>query len=224
MAVGITVLLLLIAPVVASAEGFLDGFIGASFTQKSDGDLTADGQTLTFTDQEFKTSLIVGGRAGWWFGLFGINLDVSWFRPELDPDEVTVIDPPFTLTAKSDLNVVGIGLNAMLRGQFIKDSNVPAGRLQPYVFAGPTLFISTFDLEATLTQTGVGTISAEDSDTDVRLGVSAGAGVTYLFTPHIGVFAEYRFTHQSPEFKLADQKVEFDLNTHHLLAGVSFRF
>jgi opacity protein-like surface antigen len=220
-------LLLLINPVKAHGEGFADLFAGASLTSKGDVDTNVQG--LNFTgEQEYKTSFTVGGRTGWWFGLFGVNLDLAYFRPQPDPDKVAVsgVDPvlgPFTIEVETDLDVVAIGLNAMLRGQFIKSPDVPEGRLQPYIFAGPTLFISTLDFDASISGP---LVSAQDSesDTTTTLGVTAGGGISFLFTKNIGVFGEYRFTHVKPEFKFSGTKIEPRLDTHHILAGLTFRF
>jgi hypothetical protein len=100
-------LAVLVSPDPASAEGFADLYLGAAFTQSHDADVRVDGTKLTLTDRDFETSLLVGGRAGWWFGPFGLNLDISWYRP--DPDDVTASDStglligePFTFTTSPD--------------------------------------------------------------------------------------------------------------------------
>jgi opacity protein-like surface antigen len=218
---------LLVAPARACAEGFVDAFAGVALTSKGNVETSFGGQQ-TSGDLKHKNSFTAGGRAGWWFGLFGFNLDVAYFRPEFDPDDFTVsgVDPvlgPFTLRTETDLNVVGVGLNAMLRGQFLKTSTAPSGQLQPYIFAGPTVFISSLDVDQTLSAAGA-SASASDSDTSTKLGVTAGGGVTFLFTNNIGIFAEYRFTHVKPEFEIGGVKVEPNLDTHHILSGVTFRF
>src|SRR6185503_3447333 len=140
-------------------------------------------------DVDFNTSFSVGGRAGYWFGFFGINLDVNYFRPNIDTQ---------TSGFDADIHVVGIGLNAMLRGQFLKTTAVPDGALQPYIFAGPTLFVSRLKIDIS----GAGS----DDDTDTNLGFTAGTGVTYLFTKNFGVFGEYRFTYNRPEFDISGVK------------------
>jgi opacity protein-like surface antigen len=91
------------------------------------------------------------------------------------------------------------------------------GALQPYIFAGPTLFLSRLDVNVS----GAG---SDDDDTDARLGFTAGGGVAYMFAKNIGAFAEYRFTYQRPEFSVGGVNVEPKLNSHHVLAGVAFRF
>jgi opacity protein-like surface antigen len=202
-----------VVPTSAAAEPFFDLFAGAAFTDSNDVDLSVPGFSTT-AKSDFKTSFSVGGRAGYWFGPLGLNLDVNYFRPEFDPDDSS----SGGVTVKTDLDVVGIGLNVMLRGQFIKTTTIPSGALQPYIFAGPTLFISTLDFDVS------GLASGGDKDTDTSLGFTAGAGLTYMFTPNIGIFGEYRFTYNRPEFDINGVKIEPKLNSHHILAGVTFRF
>jgi len=94
---------------------------------------------------------------------------------------------------------------------------VPDGALQPYIFAGPTVFITKFDFDVT----GAG---GSDVSVDANLGFTAGTGVTYMFTKNFGVFGEYRFTYNRPSLTITDVKIEPKLNSHHLLGGVTLRF
>lgn len=199
-------LFLAVLPREAVAEPFVDLFAGAAFTDSNELKVSAPGFSAT-GDVDFNTSFSVGGRAGYWFGFFGINLDVDYFQPNIDTQ---------TSGFDADIKVVGIGLNAMLRGQFVKTTAVPDGALQPYIFAGPTLFISRLKIDIS----GAGS----DDDTDANLGFTAGTGVTYMFTKNLGIFGEYRFTYNRPEFDISGVTLEPKLNSHHLLAGVTFRF
>jgi len=209
-AAGLSVLL--VAPGHAGAEGFFDLFAGAAFTDSNDVKISAFGVSST-TDSDFKTSFSVGGRFGYWFSFFGINLDVDYFRPNFDPDQASVGG----ITAKTEVEVLGVGLNAMLRARLVNTTAVPDGALQPYVFAGPTVFISKLDFDVT----GAG---GSDVSVDANLGFTAGTGVTYMFTKSIGLFGEYRFTYNRPTFGITDVKLEPKLNSHHLLGGVTLRF
>ena len=200
------VVVLAVAPRNAVAEGFLDLFAGAAFTESKELKLNVSAFSVR-GEGDFDKSFSVGARAGYWFGFFGVDLDVDYFRP----------NPKSQASgADFDLDVVGIGVNAMLRGQFVKTTPVPDGALQPYIFAGPTLFISRLDADIA----GAGS----DHDTDARLGFTAGTGVVFLFTKNIGVFGEYRFTYSRPKYDIGGVNVEPKLNSHHLLGGVTFRF
>jgi opacity protein-like surface antigen len=205
--------LVLSTPHYVQAEGFADVFAGVAFTPKNDVDLSSGGVTVA-SESEFKDSFSVGARAGYWWSFFGVNLDLSYFRPELDPDDAS----GGGVTIKTDLDVWGVGLNAMLRGQFLKSPDVPEGRLQPYVFGGPTLFISRFDFDVS----GAG-VNGE-SDTTAKVGLTVGGGVTFMVTKNIGLFSEYRFTRNRPDFDIMGVEIEPKLDSHHVLAGVTFRF
>lgn len=232
--VWLTLLLIPVVPAHVSAEPFVDLFLGAAITQDADADLTFQGPgTTTLEDLKFDTSSTVGERVGHWFGPFGFNLEGAYFRPEPDKDAITkaisrqLVGVTLTCTdvsikCSADLHVVGLGINGMLRGQFLKDKQIPEGRLQLYGFAGPTLFISTLDLDIKVKADSVGL--TDDSDTDARVGMTAGVGVTYMFTKSVGAFVEYRFTHHSPKFEIDSVKIETTINTHHPLAGMTFRF
>jgi opacity protein-like surface antigen len=97
-----------------------------------------------------------------------------------------------------------------------EDTTFRKGELQPYASLAPVIFI-----------TGAKPAGLE-SDTDTSLGLKVGAGATFLITNNLGILGEYRFTHVSPEFKFTTagtvSKPEFDVNTHHLIVGASFRF
>jgi opacity protein-like surface antigen len=228
-----------------SVEGFVDLFLGAAMTQRTDVELRANLDPGILRDLERRTgelsldtSLIGGERVGFWWDFVGANLDVAYFKPDPERKPIDLAGlsvPGFTLPAgstvivESELQVLTVGLNAMLRLQLVKDAAVPQGRLQPYVFAGPTLFISIFDTEARFIVPGVLATNRSASDTEFRLGVTGGAGLTFMFTPSVGAFAEYRFTHAEPEFDLSLRGVgsgtlRFPLSTHHGLGGLTFRF
>jgi opacity protein-like surface antigen len=73
-----------------------------------------------------------------------------------------------------------------------------------------------------------------DVDPEFTLGVKVGAGLSWQLHRHVALFGEYRFTHFSPEIETGgvvvgpvetgDLEIETDVNTHHVLAGLSFRF
>jgi opacity protein-like surface antigen len=209
----------------ASAEWFGDLYAGGAFTQSAD--VSLDGTLLGVTGKgklqgvDFEVSPAIGGRAGYWFENFGLALDVSHFQPNVSSQTVTLrgtISAPLSLSGAipvpldhADVQVTAISFDLLIRAPWFASPEFPHGRLQQYFFAGPTVFltdVSGFNL----------------SESDTSLGVTAGGGLTWLLTTHIGVFGEYRFTHASPEVKSGGVKLETNLNTHHLLAGVTFRF
>jgi opacity protein-like surface antigen len=62
------------------------------------------------------------------------------------------------------------------------------------------------------------------SETDTSFGIKAGLGAAFSIHKNVALFGEYRFTHFSPDVEVSGVKVETNLNTHHLIGGISFRF
>lgn len=114
---------------------------------------------------------------------------------------------------------VASSVDFMFRYPLLIDAEFPKGRLQPYFNISPALLFT-------------------DTDPDVELGVKVGTGIAWQFHKHFALFTEYRFTHFSPEVergsfrisqdgvgvRIRNPKVETDLNTHYILAGISVRF
>ena len=201
----VVVLAVLALAPAASAEWFLDAYLGPAITT---------GSTLNFTvfnqDQEQnlggRSSPVFGLRAGRWLDnvnwpWLGVAFDVSYFRPA------------------TDVQTVPLSLLLMARYGFLKDDEFPGGRLQPYVGVGPGLFISNAD-------GAVGFQKVDDTSTDI--GVDVRAGLAFRIDANWAAFTEYRFTHVSPSWRVEvfGGKTDADttFNTHHILLGVSYRF
>ena len=222
------------APGPAFAEWFADLYAGSAFTQKHDVDTDTLGLRVTFQDVTFDTSFAVGGRGGYWFesgplrsfGLdIGLGLDVSYFTPDVSKQTLTACGFGFCASgqfADFDLSVTTIGLDVLLRYPLMKSQQFPKGQLQPYLAVGPALFIAH-------AKDSTNFLPTRQSDTDTSVGVKVGAGAAWQFLKNWAIFGEYRFTHFSPEFTFdlvpgIKTTVSTDVNTHYLLAGVSFRY
>ena len=218
----------------ASAEWFADLYAGSAWTESHDRDLTFLGTKFDQRGQQFETSASFGGRVGYWLEsvpYLGLALDAFHFQPNMNPQSAIVCstagcfaDPRTGL----DLSVVGVSFDAMLRWPLLKTEAFPKGQLQPYITAGPGIFIARGT--NLVTGPGLGGPTSRGSDTDAEIGVKAGAGLAWQFHRNLALVAEYRFTHFRPEFKLDDvnvptpTKVDTLVNTHHIVVGVSFRF
>jgi opacity protein-like surface antigen len=228
--VGAVVLTLLAGP--ASAEWLVDLYGGGAFTQSSDlsitGDLPGVSGNVTLPDVEFDTTFVGGLRAGYWFGepsfeglsIFGIALDVWYFQPNTGAASANVNGVNVS-TNDLAVKVAALSVDLMFRAPYLVSPEFPQGRLQIYVLGGPAVFYTTVDGGGI----SVDFVRRVDiSDSDISLGLKVGYGVTWLFTKNIGGFAEYRFTHVSPEISEGSVRLETDLNTHHVMAGISLRF
>ena len=210
----------------SKGEWFLDFHIGPAWTQSANLSIFVDLGNL-----DFDTAVSIGGRFGQWFKsypFFGLTIDVSHFRPDIDRQNVVfdlssigggVVTLPLD---PIDISVTEIAFDAMLRYPLLVTKEFPNGQVQPYFSIGPSIFVTKAD------PTGSTGFS---SDTDTSMGVKIGTGVAWQFHRRVALFGEYRFTHFSPQFKTSSSqlnisglKVETDVNTHRLLFGASYRF
>jgi opacity protein-like surface antigen len=215
----------------ARAEWDLALYAGAAGTPNSDVTMligSASGPAdHTFHDVKWDPSAEFGLRGGYWWGWYGVGLDVFRFDADIPTQSVNVTIQGSTLPVSLqaiDVAVTAIALDLVrLRyGAFVSEGN-PNGLLRPYLTAGPTFF------KTTVTNRGNGELTTKTA-TDTSVGYKLAAGLAWQALPTTALFAEYRYTHFRTEPNLqgtitgASVPVRFDLNTHHLVAGVSVSF
>ena len=232
-ALSILTAVLFIFPSHVEAEWFMEPYAGAAFTDEDSPDVSASGGGFTLNgklkDLELEDSFLFGLRTGRWLESFenlGFAVDVFYFEPEIESQTATfsgtgsvTVGNQVIVGAGSaqaqisgiDLKVIGISADLMLRLLPAERRRTTLGQIHPYIFAGPTLYISELD-----------------DETEADLGLKAGAGLNWLFTPHLGVFVEYRFNYFEPEYELKSGgtrvKFESEISSHQVIAGLSFRF
>ena len=217
-----------------SAEWFADLYVGAAYTPRSDVTLVVRPPSgpadHTFHDVKWDNSVVYGGRFGYWFETtpwFGVGLDVFHFNSDIPSQTVSATirgaTAPATLQT-IDFSVIALAFDVVrLRLPLLVSSEHPKGRLQPYATAGPALFGTR---AKNTTNAELSTVTATDSSTGIKLG----AGLSWQLAKQVAAFGEYRFTHfrAEPVFNSALSSLrvplQTDLNTHHLIGGVSFQF
>jgi cytochrome c oxidase assembly factor CtaG/opacity protein-like surface antigen len=223
-------LVLLATPAVASAEWFVDAYAGWSMTERADvdvGGISVAGVPVraSLLDVEPEDSPLFGVRAGYWFGFLpevGLGVDVFYFRPDVRRQRVTatgtvsgrILDEPLSVTvagpvtiASADLPAVVVGGDLLLRWRFLQTPDIPNGRLQPYITLGPALLVTDSD------------------DLGTTLGFKVAGGFAWQFHRRLAVFGEYRFTRFTPsDVESGGLRYSADVNTHHVLGGISLRF
>ena len=183
----------------------------------------------------------------------GLAVDVSHFQPhvtsQISRRAVTTVDRSGDTTTfdipvrfpDADLSATAIAFDLMVRWPLLTTPEFPKGQLDPYLTVGPAIFVATVETgpgtflpqigfdsvnDATVLQPAIG---VSQSKTDTFWGVKVGAGLAWQLHKNVALFGEYRFTHFSPDFEFQDvgggkTTLKMDLNTHHILTGVSFRF
>lgn len=201
---GVAMLLVSAAAVrPVAAEWFLDVYGGGAFT----GDVDVEVRDTVTVDDKVKLDeeLTGGGRIGYWFlPWLGAALDVSYFAPAGNTNGV-----------ETRLEVLPISALVMFRAPLFSSPGFPYGRLQPYVGAGPSLFVTRVKVDAP-------SLGERLSESRVEVGGDLRGGVAFLFTPNFGVFIEGRYTFFSTN--PGGRSTEFDVETVHALGGVTLRW
>lgn len=242
-----------LASLPAHAEFYLYGYTGLSFTQDNDLSISQPGlgtdlslSGLSYEGQPFHLPPYYGGRLGYYFEdpdlrPFGIEIDALHYKM-IARTQRTVGSSGSYLGApaggdvplgtyvngfeiSNGVNIYSLNLTA--REGFLKDEDAPEGMVQLYGGAGLSLVRLVPDMFLVGQKDAV---RAEDKWTGP--GVDAFVGLRFLPLQvwdgaHVGLFAEYRFTHVG-ETKLPAPNggsAEISaINTHHLLFGVGLQF
>jgi opacity protein-like surface antigen len=181
-----------------NGEFYAGGYLGAAFTpdqdlRYSDGISlnngvtrpTAQGSATLFRNQ-FNTSLVGGIKFGYFFHTvpyLGLEAESSYNNSFVNRQHLSASRPiqgysVVTVPQGSWVNWTN-AIHIVGRYGFLKDKEVPFGRLQPYVGIGPA-FVALY----------------EDLDSAKNFAVDAMAGVRYMITKHISTFIEYKFNYQ----------------------------
>ena len=214
-------------PPFATAERFAALYVGGSFT--TDHDLSISSPEKKFTSKvNFDDSFTLGYRMGYWFETFpeiGLALEASYFRPNAYDKNLHTID-------HADLYTIPVSALLMFRRPLMKSNDYPKGQLLPYVGVGPAIFFSKIEYEVESTAIpgllDMPDLSGEYSDQTVDIGLDLRVGIKTMFGHNRAVFLEYRFTKFGPDFEVNvlgnNVRTETDIDTHHVLIGLSCNF
>ena len=224
---------LLLLPPDGFAEWYGDVYTGVTYTHNTDLNISgSDGSTTTYKNLSVNNSWTAGGRVGYWLDQMdwlGFGLDAFFFHLKTPPGQtVAVTGSGTTGAANADwsLPAFGIGFDVLrLRLPLLRDEEFAHGRVQPFVSAGPALFISYANQNHFVQPDG-------QHDTNVAVGPKVDAGLRFMLTKTFGVFAQYRFTHFTSKLDYQDTtsgspiektfKTTYD--SHHFIGGLSLSF
>jgi hypothetical protein len=189
----------------ARAEWFFDLYAGGARTENGRLELETAGASLR-DPVDYSESFAASARLGYWLGFarwLGVAVDGSFFEPD------------------DDITIIPISALLMLRFPLFQSDDIPGGVIQPYVAAGPGIFITRF-------KGRVPFIDERVDETTADPGLDARAGIAIQLASNLALFAEYRYTDVKPELDVTlgglDIDAETRFRTHHLLGGLSFRF
>jgi len=218
---------LLALPGPAKAEMYVEGYLGGVTAGGLDSDTTI--RTPLLANVSVKGDLpgrpnaaVIGGlKIGYWFvptgfggysypdwmKYLGVYTDFSFHRLDVRQTQFGAHVRVFNVqvaTAQADFESEGtIATWAFMlaaRYGFFQDSEVPFGRLQPYIAVGPAVMFSTQRPKITVSQTPFGISPGSQSSTDIALAVDAGLRYMCLKNVSIDLSFKYRWANPSYEY------------------------
>jgi opacity protein-like surface antigen len=230
---GIMILaaVLLVLPVGAKAEMYVEAYLGGTFA----GDLS-DTTTINSVsiNEAYHGTLpgvaqpaVIGGlKVGTWFvkeGFLGMNypdwmkyfgfcIDFSFHR--LDNKNQNFNTNQFVTVGAAAPRVTSVQSNNDFRSEgtvatlafmfaarygFLPDSEVPFGRLQPYVAVGPAIMFSSQRPTLRFITTGQSLDPGSQDSTDICLAVDA--GIRYMALKNVSIDASFKYRWANPSYE-----------------------
>jgi opacity protein-like surface antigen len=207
-------------------EWFLAAYSGLSYLPSTDWSFfqfPPPYRGRTAKDIVYQPGVLAGVKFGRYFdGLpfFGMELETNFSRNAIRGQQVA-ISPPLP-NGKSSFfygadwfMIWNMQFNLLARYGFLKDKEVPFGRLQPYIGIGPGF-----------------EIIYGKTDSAKNFAIETLAGIRYMCTKNIGIFCEYKFSYQFKveyEQVLIDKRppqgtMSFDVPHYRFALGVSYHF
>jgi len=145
-----------------------------------------------------------------WAKYFGVYFDLSYHKLPLRHQDFTVrqfAPLPVATYVNNNISMNGtvLTLAFMFAGRygFLPDSEVPFGRLQPYLAVGPAILISsqrpTVQVNVAGLPFGAGMESAYKTSTNVALAVET--GVRYLALKNVSLDLSFKYRYAQPHYR-----------------------
>ncbi len=206
-------------------EFFVGGFLGGALVPETAWTYHARGQNSTANTMKLDPGATGGIKLGYFLDslpYFGVEAEGS-IGNHRQPSQTVGLNPPLPGAAAGQvpgqtLLAWTMAFHLLGRYGFLPDSEVPFGRLQPYVGIGPGLVVLYAEAD-----------SAKNFSLEVE------AGLRYMFTKNLGGFLEYKFSKQWQVELEAQQllfnntgitanKAVFDFDRHQIVLGLAYHF
>jgi len=166
----------------------------------------------TASDLSLKDSNMIGLKAGLYsrMGLFGVEAEVFRTRPDAGVQTQTFHEPtfgPYLQTRGAKQTVTAYGLNLLVRQPFSE-------RIVGHVGIGPAWYRSDLHFEG------------EQEQSSKKLGLNTQLGVSYFFSRHVMLSAEWKYNAVKFDFPTHGTTEGFktDYKANHFALGLTYAF
>lgn len=247
--VGLALLCILaLLPGSSDARLWIGAQIGANFAANTDVDVNEGGTLTTFQSVKVEPSVIGGLTLGYdfvregflgynwpdWMKYFSFATDFTFNRFDMREQFVTTVregevEMRFFPTRNSGDEPTGTRVEGTMavwsflfigKYGFFPDSDVPFGRLQPYVAVGPGIMFSS--LQGKFMGENLG------SDSSVDIALITEAGVRYMALKNVSLDVAFRYRFGSPKYSYQVEgeplTVKLDANQFTALFRAAYHF
>lgn len=223
-------------PGAAQSAMWVGGEVGANFLPSSDLHLDLRGVgTTTLGGTSFNNSVIGGVTLGYdfvnsgfggyaypdWMKYFGFAVDYTYNRLSASSQDVTIGGPgitPFQARILGGQHIDGSvsALTFLFYGHYglFPDSEVPSGRVHPYLGVGPGVAWTTLD--AGFADGGKKTTSNVTLVTE--------AGLRFMVLPAVSIDLAFRYRYFRPQWEFNDIKATYTVNSMSVLTRIAYHF
>ncbi len=207
----------------AQAEMYVEGYIGgaaaANFTS-SESHINAGISPSVIGGVKVGTWFVKEGFAGFnypdWMKYLGFYTDFSYQNLFL-PKQTVVSSAPFNVDFHSEGMVATWAFMFAGRYGFFPDSEVPFGRLQPYLAVGPAVMFSSRDLKIITQGPKVFTGLSLGSTSSTNIALAVDTGIRYMMLKNVSLDVSFRYRLAAPRFKY-DSVMDWN-PTYNLFSG-----
>jgi opacity protein-like surface antigen len=208
-------------------EWYVAAYAGLSYLPAQDWKFfqgfSSELEGRTAQNVSYRPAVLGGIKFGRYFDTlpwFGLEMEMNFSKHNI-PGQNLRVSPttpagPNSVSFSPDRFIIwATQINLLARYGFLKDKEVPFGRLQPYVGIGPGF-----------------EVAYAFNDSAKNFAIETQAGIRYMCTPNIALFGEYKFSYQFAveyqEFNVPKHPpvgtMSFDMPHHRFAVGVAYHF
>jgi opacity protein-like surface antigen len=209
----------------ARAEMYVEAYLGGNFAGSASDTISGNWMDATgagpfsYNSAGHIDPAVVGGlKLGTWFvkeGFLGMNypdwmkylgfyLDFSYHRLNFRTGKGTWVNPTvpesFQDTFGTEGTAATLAFMFAVRYGFLPDSEVPIGRLQPYVAVGPAILFSTQQLSFSSIPTAAVWSLKPPSRSSADLALAVEAGLRWMALKNVSLDASFKYRYAHPSY------------------------